>query len=117
MVNYLIRRLLLMIPTLLGITFMVFMLLALAPGRSGTFNLGNGAGYSVREVISACERVSGRKIPIVQKPRRLGDAPRLVASADRALRELGWQPKFPHLDAIVASAWSWHRRHPEGYAD
>ena len=89
--------------------------LALAPGKQGFFNLGNGDGYSVREVHHACEKVAGRKIPAIEKPRRAGDPPRLVASAEKAKRELGWKPKFPKLDQIVASAWDWHRLNPDGY--
>ena len=92
-------------------------ILALAPGKQGFFNLGNGSGYSVREVIQACERVSGRSIKAVEQPRRPGDPPRLVAAADKALRELDWRPKFPKLEDIVATAWDWHRRHPQGYRD
>jgi UDP-glucose 4-epimerase len=92
-------------------------ILALAPGKRGFYNLGNGDGYSVREVITMCERVSGRSIPAVEKPRRPGDPPRLVASAAKAIRELGWTSKFPKLEQIVASAWDWHRRHPHGYPD
>lgn len=90
---------------------------ALEPGKSGFFNLGNGGGYSVREVISACERVTGSRIPVAEQPRRPGDPPRLVAAADKAHRELGWNPRIPKLDDIVASAWAWHQEHPEGYAD
>ncbi len=90
---------------------------ALRPGVTGAYNLGNGAGYSVREVIRMCERVSGRAIPAVEQPRRPGDPPRLVAAADRAIRDLGWERRFPQLEAIVASAWRWHERHPQGYAD
>lgn len=92
-------------------------ILALQPGRSGFFNLGNGEGYSVRDVIRTCERVSGQKIPAVEKPRRPGDPPRLIASAEKALRELGWQPRFPKLEEIVASAWRWHQKHPRGYSE
>jgi UDP-glucose 4-epimerase len=92
-------------------------LLGMAPGRSGFYNLGNGDGYSVRQVLAACERVTGRKIPTVERPRRPGDPPRLVAAADKARRELGWQPRFPKLDEIVASAWAWHKKHPRGYLD
>jgi UDP-glucose 4-epimerase len=90
---------------------------ALEPGRSGFYNLGNGAGYSVREVIAACERVSGRPIPAIEKPRRPGDPPRLVADAEKARRDLGWQPRIPRIDDIVASAWTWHQAHPAGYPD
>jgi UDP-glucose 4-epimerase len=92
-------------------------MLALAPGRSGFFNLGNGEGFSVKEVVATCERVSGRKITALEKPRRAGDPPRLVAAADKAVRELGWKPRFPKLEDIVATAWEWHRQHPEGYPD
>lgn len=92
-------------------------ILALAPGKRGFFNLGNGEGYSVREVVCACEKVSGQKITTVEKPRRPGDPPRLVAAADKATRELGWRPKFPKLEDIVATAWAWHRQHPNGYMD
>jgi UDP-glucose 4-epimerase len=92
-------------------------ILALAPGRQGFYNLGNGDGYSVREVIQTCEKVAGRKIPALEKPRRPGDPPRLVASAAKAMRELGWKPAFPGLEQIVASAWAWHRQHPAGYPD
>ncbi len=90
---------------------------ALAPGKSGFFNLGNGSGYSVREVISACERVTGKTVPTIEKPRRPGDPPRLIAAAEKARQELGWTPRFPKLDDIVSTAWDWHRKHPKGYAD
>jgi len=90
-------------------------ILAMQPGRQGFYNLGNGEGYSVREVIKTCERVSGRTISAIEKPRRPGDPPRLVASAEKAMRELGWKPKHATLEAIVASAWRWHEKHPRGY--
>ena len=92
-------------------------ILALAPGKAGFFNLGNGSGYSVREVIQTCAQLSGQPIKSVEQPRRPGDPPRLVAAADKALNELGWQPKFPRLEDIVATAWDWHKRHPAGYRD
>lgn len=92
-------------------------ILALQPGKQGFFNLGNGEGYSVREVIKMCEKVSGKKIPAVEKPRRPGDPPRLVASAQKAFTELGWKPKYPKLEDIVSTAWAWHKAHPNGYAD
>jgi len=81
------------------------------------FNLGNGAGFSVREVIATAERVTGRTVPVVEEPRRPGDPAVLVADASRARAELGWQPRFPGLEEIVASAWEWHRAHPHGYGD
>ncbi|RME92106.1 MAG: UDP-glucose 4-epimerase GalE [Verrucomicrobia bacterium] len=92
-------------------------ILALAPGKCGAFNLGNGNGYSVREVIRACEEVTGKSLPAVERPRRPGDPPRLVADASKARRELGWEPRLTSLRDIVASAWEWHRRHPDGYPD
>jgi UDP-glucose 4-epimerase len=92
-------------------------MLGLEPGRRGFYNLGNGDGYSVRQVIQTCEKVTGRKIPTVEKPRRPGDPPRLVAAADRARDELGWKPKFPKIDQIISSAWEWHQKLPQGYSD
>ena len=92
-------------------------ILGLQPGKTGFYNLGNGDGYSVREVIQMCEKVTGKKIPAVEKPRRPGDPPRLVASAEKAIRELGWKPKYPKLEDIVATAWAWHKKHPTGYPD
>jgi UDP-glucose 4-epimerase len=81
------------------------------------YNLGNGAGYSVRQVIETARRVTGHPIPAVEGPRRPGDAPRLVASSAGMRRELGWKPEHPTLEEIVASAWEWHRSHPRGYAN
>lgn len=92
-------------------------ILALDPGKQGFYNLGNGDGYSVRQVIDMCEKVSGKKIPAVEKPPRPGDPPKLVASATRAMQELGWKPKYPKLDDIVVTAWEWHKKHPNGYPD
>jgi UDP-glucose 4-epimerase len=92
-------------------------ILALAPGKQGFYNLGNGDGSSVREVIRMCEKVSGKKIPAVEKPRRPGDPPKLVASAERAIGDLGWKPKYPKLEEMVSTAWEWHREHPKGYPD
>lgn len=90
-------------------------ILAMQPGRQGFYNLGNGGGYSVREVIQCCEKVTGRKIKTVERPRRPGDPPRLVAAAEKAKRELGWKPRFPKLEDIVSTAWQWHQKHPNGY--
>lgn len=97
-------------------------LLALEALRSGAtraaaYNLGNGEGFTVREVIEAIERVTGRRPATRPADRRPGDPASLVASSGRARHELGWKPGSPELDAIVASAWSWHREHPHGYAD
>lgn len=79
------------------------------------YNLGNGDGYSVREVIDAAREVTGHAIPAKETPRRPGDAPRLVASSERIRRELGWEPQIPDIHDIIASAWDWHRSHPDGY--
>ncbi|HEY8490917.1 MAG TPA: UDP-glucose 4-epimerase GalE [Dehalococcoidia bacterium] len=79
------------------------------------YNLGNGRGFSNREVIEAARRVTGHPIPVEEAPRRPGDPPVLVAAAERARRELGWEPRVTSLDAIVESAWRWHRAHPDGY--
>jgi UDP-glucose 4-epimerase len=92
-------------------------MLGLQPGRTGFYNLGNGDGYSVRQVIQACEKITGTKIPAIEKPRRPGDPPRLVAAANKAITELGWKPKYPKLEDIVSTAWAWHKKHPTGYSD
>ena len=83
---------------------------------SVAYNLGNGAGHSVREVIAAVERVSGRPVPHVVGPRREGDPPALVASSARIRAETGWQPTHDSLDEIVRTAWAWHSANPAGYA-
>ncbi len=84
-----------------------------SPG--GIYNLGNGQGFSVLEVIAAVERVTGHRVPWESAPRRPGDPPALVASSARARRELGWDPRWSDLDRIIASAWRWSREHPDGY--
>lgn len=89
---------------------------ALEKKESLIYNLGNGAGYSVREVIDTVRKVTGHPIPTVEAPRRPGDAPRLVASSEKIRKELGWQPKYPNLEEIIASAWEWHQKHPNGYS-
>jgi len=80
-------------------------------------NLGNGGGFSVRDVIRAAEAVVGRNVPHSTGPRRAGDPPVLVASATRAAEVLGWTPSRPSLEAMVTSAWEWRERHPQGYGD
>jgi UDP-glucose-4-epimerase GalE len=82
---------------------------------SAAYNLGNGAGTSVRQVIDAVARVTGRPVPNQVGARRPGDPSRLVASSTRARAELGWTPRLDRLDAIVETAWNWHARHPGGY--
>lgn len=84
---------------------------------SCVYNLGNGRGFTVREVIETARRVTGRPIPAVVGPRRPGDPAELVAASDKIARELGWRPRFPDLETIVGTAWEWHRRYPDGYRD
>jgi UDP-glucose 4-epimerase len=79
------------------------------------YNIGNGSGYSVREVIDNASDVSGHAIPVVESPRRPGDPARLVASSAKIRQELGWAPQIPDLKDILASAWEWHKTHPKGY--
>jgi UDP-glucose 4-epimerase len=86
-------------------------------GGSITVNLGNGSGHSVLQVIQSVERVSGRKVPHRICPRRPGDPAALVASSERALRELGWHPRIADLDEIVRTALVWREAHPNGYGD
>ncbi len=95
----------------------VLALSAAEAGQVKAYNLGNGAGFSVREVIESCRTVTGHAIPAENAPRRPGDPARLVASADKAREELNWLPKFPDLETIVAHAWAWHQSHPNGYDD
>jgi UDP-glucose 4-epimerase len=92
-------------------------ILALQAAKSEFYNLGTGGGSSVREVIDTARKVTGRKIDIVEKPRRPGDPPRLIASSEKISRELGWKPQFQSLDAIIESAWKWHQKFPRGYGD
>jgi UDP-glucose 4-epimerase len=84
-----------------------------AGGDSGFYNLGSETGYSVKEVIGICEKVTGKKIPVKVGDRRPGDPPRLVASAAKAKAELGWKPRFAELEETVSTAWNWeqHRRY------
>lgn len=77
---------------------------------SAIYNLGNGKGFSVREVIGAVERVTGAKVSVVEGDRRKGDPARLVASSEKIMRELGWRPAYAGLDVIVKTAWRWHKR-------
>ena len=89
----------------------------LESGRGLCLNLGTGRGFSVREVIDTCRRVTGHAIPAEIGPRRPGDPPELVADSSRAQRQLAWKPRYTELEEIVSTAWRWHRDHPHGYAD
>jgi UDP-glucose-4-epimerase GalE len=85
------------------------------PGRFRALNLGTGRGYSVREVIRTVEKVTGLSVPVKEGPRRPGDPAELVAAPAKAMKELGWQPRYTDLEGIVRTAWAWHRAHPEGF--
>lgn len=85
-------------------------------GEHRIFNLGNGSGFSVREVIAAAREVTGREIPAVEAARRSGDPPMLVAAADRIRAELGWKPRKPTVAEMVADAWAFAQAHPHGYS-
>ena len=89
-------------------------MLALSVEQSAKYNLGTGGGTSVREIIAACEKVTGKKIAVREEPRRAGDPARLIAGSDKIQRELGWKPKFQSIEKIIESAWAWHQRHPVG---
>ncbi len=79
------------------------------------YNLGNGQGFSVREVVEVARRVTGHPLPVIESARRAGDPAVLIASSEKIRRDLGWQPRFPDLKTIVESAWQWQRTHPDGY--
>ncbi len=86
-----------------------------AGANSNFYNLGNGNGFSVKQVIETVSKVTGRNVNYEVVPRRAGDPAILVASSDKIRRELGWKPQFDSLEKIVASAWKWHSAHPDGY--
>jgi UDP-glucose 4-epimerase len=88
---------------------------SLHSGVARAYNLGSGVGVSVRQVLDACERVTGTPVPHVVVGRRPGDPATLIASPEKAMRELGWVPRYPDVGDIVATAWRWHSRHPDGY--
>jgi UDP-glucose 4-epimerase len=79
------------------------------------YNLGNGQGFSVRQVVEVARQVTGHPVPVIESPRRAGDPAVLIASSETIRRDLGWQPRFPDLKTIVESAWRWHRAQPDGY--
>ncbi len=84
-------------------------------GESNFFNLGNGTGFSVNDIIRVAERITGEKVPVVYGDRRLGDPPVLVAGSRKIKDMLGWKPKFDDIERIVETAWKWHASHPMGY--
>ena len=85
--------------------------------KADVFNLGNGDGYSVAQVIDTARAVTGRPINASVGPRRPGDPPKLIGSSEKIKQQLGWKPDFPQLESIVQSAWQWHQGHPNGYED
>jgi UDP-glucose 4-epimerase len=89
---------------------------ALEPGDARFYNLGIGRGYSVREVLDAAGRVTGREIPVEYGDRRAGDPPVLFANAEKICQELGWSARYTEIDEIVSTAWNWFEKHPDGYA-
>ncbi len=84
-------------------------------GKSKKYNLGNGTGFSVRQVIDTVQSVSGLTIPVLEGPRRPGDPATLIASSDKIKEDLGWRPEIPRLEDIVGDAWKWRKAHPKGY--
>ena len=84
---------------------------------SNAFNLGNGTGFSNRQIIDAARRVTGHPIPVVEEGRRPGDPAVLIASSKKAMDVLGWQPKYTNVEDIIRTAWNWHSIHPDGYGD
>ncbi|RMG01670.1 MAG: UDP-glucose 4-epimerase GalE [Planctomycetota bacterium] len=90
---------------------------AIAPGEGRFYNLGIGRGYSVKEVLDAAKRVTGRDIPVAYGDRRPGDPAILFANSEKIQRELNWKPNYTDIDEIVATAWNWFEKHPDGYAD
>ena len=86
-------------------------------GESNIFNLGNGQGFSVKEMIEAAKEATGMDIKVEIGERRSGDPAQLIASSEKARKVLGWQPKFTDVKAVIGTAWKWHQQHPEGYQD
>jgi UDP-glucose 4-epimerase len=87
------------------------------PGARFFYNLGTGKPFSVREIIQAVEKITGKKVPVIESPRRAGDPPALFADSSKAQKELGWTPKYMDAESVIATAWKWHESHPNGYGD
>ena len=85
-------------------------------GESNIFNLGNGVGFTVKEVIDTARKVTGHPIPAKTTPRRAGDPAQLIASSEKARSVLSWHPEHADLEEIIATAWNWHKHHPHGFA-
>lgn len=85
-------------------------------GESRIYNLGNGTGFSVKEVVEIARKVTGHPIPAEVAPRRAGDPAILIASSKKAVEELGWKPKYNSIDTVIETAWNWHKNHPNGYS-
>lgn len=83
--------------------------------ESNIFNLGNGVGFTVKEVVETARKVTGHPIPAKEEPRRVGDPSTLIASSEKAKDILGWKPQFDDLETIITTAWNWHKNHPNGY--
>ena len=86
-------------------------------GKSATYNLGNGNGFSVKEIIRAVERVTGKTINLEIGERRAGDPATLIASSKKAIDELAWEIEFDTIEKIIETAWNWHKSHVDGYGD
>ena len=82
---------------------------------SNIFNLGNGVGFTVKEVVETARKVTGHPIPAKEEPRRAGDPSMLIASSAKARKVLGWNPQYADLETIIGTAWNWHKSHPNGY--
>ena len=88
---------------------------ALEPGVGTDYNLGSGSGTTILEVLRACEKAVGKPIPHEIVERRPGDPGTLIATPEKIIKNLGWTPRYPDIDSIVATAWKWHESHPDGY--
>ena len=85
-------------------------------GDSAIYNLGNGTGFTVKEMVEIARKVTGHTIPAEVAERRAGDPAVLIASSKKAMEELGWKPKYADVETIISTAWNWHKNHPNGYA-
>lgn len=84
-------------------------------GESNIFNLGNGKGFSVKEMIEAAKKATGKDIKVEMGARRAGDPAQLIASSDKAKKILGWKPRYTNVEQVIGTAWTWHQKHPNGY--